>query len=892
MPQSSRQPTPIRDAHFLTAERWRSLLFNRFPILGSVLRNLAIHQLIQLCKKGDPSAGRVLAEGLSLAFDPAAVHKIGNFLSTLSNPVVITALWEQWNKSRQDQLKLTLARLGQPATPGSPVYVLSCICLHYDLPIRNFGANIVDQLVDLLRDRDEDISASALSLVSSLKSPAAIERLGSIWAQSRDSLLEKVITNAGYQARKPPQVKILMALKWNHPELVVHTGPEGVIPLENACRDQDKTISDLALSCILNLQEPAAVDELCRLWIANRSPIIEKAIIQANYTAEKPLSVQLLIQLKTGRLEQVSRIPPQGLETLLDACRDSDPTISANARTCLGKLINPATIDAFCQCIIDSPEPVYIQTALQANYTPLTPQNCALFFFLTNQVERFESLDFDRRMMRAVYEVAALPLKARITHQVQISGKTDDLAILGGLNISHQSGPITTQEIDLMVRLLNQNQEWNRLWKLVFELPISWSISVLRLLAQTSWLPSDTSDKEVYARLTAFVQQELYTNPMEFERALPLALKRATLRVPGRINSLAFDSHRSILAIGTGQRKLALWDFQTETMQRVLSGFNHSIGQIAFCGQHLVCGQRSNQNALCSIYAWENDQSYLLGSHIGMVSSLIPVDESQVFSTGHDGKAVLWDLTGRRALSTIDLPFWARSSAVSPDRRMVALAYESLAIASLPDITLLPHSMANSQNSGVRAGPARKITFTPGGDGILVGQFNGQIVYYEVKEDHRLLRKKLVMDHHQPVVGLQFIPNHAILVSSSPAGHVCLTAWPSQEKIGEVITGLAITSQQISADGSFMALGTRDSKIILWDLRVHDLPSLYATPLAHITPGQSAAISSLLEERDLAPALQNTLSLFMALIQQRFQFNIEIEEAPVIRKGEFDIIID
>jgi hypothetical protein len=30
----------------------------------------------------------------------------------------------------------------------------------------------------------------------------------------------------------------------------------------------------------------------------------------------------------------------------------------------------------------------------------------------------------------------------------------------------------------------------------------------------------------------------------------------------------------------------------------------------------------------------------------------------------------------------------------------------------------------------------------------------------------------------------------------------------------------------------------------------------------------------------------------MELIQQRFQFNIEIEEAPVIQRGEFDVIID
>ena len=175
----------------------------------------------------------------------------------------------------------------------------------------------------------------------------------------------------------------------------------------------------------------------------------------------------------------------------------------------------------------------------------------------------------------------------------------------------------------------------------------------------------------------------------------------------------------------------------------------------------------------------------------------------------------------------------------------------------------------------------------------MVGQFNGQVAYYEIKNGHRLVRKKLVTDHSQPVVGLQFIPNHPILVSCSLAGLVRFTAWHSQEAIRDGIrTGLVITSLQISADGSFMALGTRDSRIILWDLRVRDLPSIYITPLAQITPGQAAAIASLLEEKDLGPALQNTLAILMILIQQRFQFNIKIDEAPVIQKGEFDVIID
>ena len=89
-----------------------------------------------------------------------------------------------------------------------------------------------------------------------------------------------------------------------------------------------------------------------------------------------------------------------------------------------------------------------------------------------------------------------------------------------------------------------------------------------------------------------------------------------------------------------------------------------------------------------------------------------------------------------------------------------------------------------------------------------------------------------------------------------------------------------------------MATGTRDAAIILWDLRVLDIPGLAGMPLAYIKPGQAAILNDLLAEEDLSPNVRSTLEFFSLLVQHRFQYDVELSEAASLAKGEFDVIID
>jgi WD40 repeat protein len=873
--------------------RWQLEYFVRIPLIGSSLLSLSVNRLLRRCKGGDVTAAKRLAEGLELSLDGKTRAAVVESLEQVTSISAISGMWETWARTRNTQLSLILEKIHQTAEINSPAHVISMLKLGFLLPIRNEGANSADALIQLIHDRQAEIVTRANEATKSLKNQAAVDRVCLRWTENRSLLLLNVIRDAGYQARKPVEVKVLVALKLNRLEAVIQ-GDEQIVPaLIKACDDSDPEISQPARACLLNLQNQKAVNEICRFWSDQRSPLLENAIQKAAYLPDRPYALRLLTALKTDRLELARQSVPEGLEILLNSIKDSDSTIAKSALEVLRSLSNQATIDELCERVINQDDLTCKQLALETQYQPQMAERRALFLFLTEQQAKYEELDFDHRIMQAIYTTASPDLKNKIARQVQLTGKTADLAILAGIDLKSNGGLVSSKEIELLVRILSQNQEWERLWDLVFELPLTWSIEVVRTLAAASWQPAAQDELTTWQELARRASADLVSKAEDLGQLMPPALQRATLQIHGRINDLCFARNQNLLMIGTGQRKLGLWDYQKGAMQRTIGGFSHSISQITFCGEYMLCGQRSNKDALCSIYGWLNDQSFLLGSHKGAVTTLTQIDDRRVLSTGRDGRVIVWDLETRKLLSEATFDFWSHAAAISPDRRIAALVHQGLTLINLSDLEINRKPIYNHSKSEVHRSSATSVEFTPEGDGILVGQHNGQVVYYDGVQKNKSLKKELVINHLAAVVGLQFIPRHPIFVSCSMDGAIRFTSWPDQRPFGtKTEVSQSLTSLHVSPDGSFLATGTRDARIMLWDLRVLDLPGLFSTPVGLIKPGQAAAIQALLEENGLPLSIRNTLEFFSTIIQHRFKFDVEIGEAPMLAKGEFDVIID
>ncbi|MDV7390679.1 hypothetical protein RZS08_04965, partial [Arthrospira platensis SPKY1] len=112
-------------------------------------------------------------------------------------------------------------------------------------------------------------------------------------------------------------------------------------------------------------------------------------------------------------------------------------------------------------------------------------------------------------------------------------------------------------------------------------------------------------ERNILADLGALIAAGLPTETAEMQSLFPLALLQASARVPGRINDVSFAPSAPLIAVGTGQRKVVLWDYQTAQRAAVLGNFNRSIGQVAFCDEGwLACSERTNTSAACNLHVY------------------------------------------------------------------------------------------------------------------------------------------------------------------------------------------------------------------------------------------------------------------------------------------------
>jgi WD40 repeat protein len=944
---------------------WSKLLENPLPLVGAWSQRFGLDRLAKALQFGDPQAVSTLAAALDSP-STAAVHpRIIEILSQPLLPGCCDRLWEEWAARRLRNLGDILAAQGKTAGPQSPAWAISHAWLGLLPPLESAPAARIADIAALLADPDMQIAAVARAALTGLKQAASQEELFRLWATDRATGeyrlgtlaahagdLWQLLQTAGYPAPTAPQLRVLYWLKSGNANALLSAAPEMVPFLVIALHDSDPAMATLARRSLPFLQESDSIDALVALWQKERAPLLGEILHEGKLVATQPIQLRLLSALKTGRDEITRRVGVDGLAILLTALSDPDSQIVMAARAALLALERPAARNALCiQAIKENSSPL-AELAIQAGYRPEKPEQRALFLFLFGQWDEYNHLDFDQRLMQAIYETGAPELRQRIALQVQRSGQTAYLTILAGIDYRSRAANLTGDEAQLLVELLLANQEWARLWPLVHNLALPWSVRILQALASAGWQPEAQPERQELAELIALARGVEVPSRSEFATSLPPAFARAVVRVRGRINDLSFAPHAPLVAIGSGAGKLAVWDFQKANLQRVRQGFNYPINRVAFVGRdYLVCGVRANLDGPGWIYAWHQDEPFVLQGHRGAVTALQATGDATLLSTGRDGAAVLWNLANRQEVARRTFPKWPRNVVLDANGQQAALLHDSLNLISLPNLRdLFPLQAARWVNgSQAHQSVARCATFTPDHAAVLIGDHSGQVVEYRLPEKKTTVWKKMILripsselhieeegralqtatpkpasfiDNLQsvirnsqsttrpprssirnpqyaidprssPIIGLSFLPNRNLLVVASNSGRIEFRHWPDLSLAGFVSVGEGnLTSLQISPDGAFMGSGTGDSTMLFWDLRILDLPDLIELPLGQARPEHMASVAGLLSAPELPERLRRPLELVKALLIHRFRFDIHLDELPQIQPGEFDILLD
>lgn len=661
-----------------------------------------------------------------------------------------------------------------------------------------------------------------------------------------------------------------------------------------AVQSRDAVIRELALEAVSQVTKPSAINAVCEVWHETRHPSLGELLREKGWVATKPPEVRVTTALHVGALDLLRRTAAEIMGRLVAACGDAEPELAANARAVLRSLPEQPAREALCDFVIDVDHPAAREIALEAGYLPDDAARRALFLFLTEQWARYDALDFDQRLLRAAYEGAAEAIRRRVRENLRLTGRSDFLTIVAGHDYRARAAAMTPDELEFVLRMLQGQQAWERLWALALEIVPLWSARALGILARAGWQPPE-ADRAVFAQCAALAREELALDEAVMPQHFPQALLQAQLRAPGRINDVAFSPTDVRLAVATGARKVALWNYETAQTERALGGFAHSVGHVIFTASgKLVCAERTNVTAApTGVYGWAGDGLFKLGEHQGPITGLATLTGDLALSAGRDAAVVVWDVAARAERARRVMQTWPRAVCASRagDAALVLLQREFYRL-SVPTLESGPWGRLNTTPSSA--------AFLPGNDAALIGRNNGYVLLYEVRRNQQWEQwvakaDQFTTQHKGAVVGIEVLPERGYFVTAGREGEVRFFDLAGRESLGQVvIPGGGVTALHVSPDGAFMAVGGADASFSLWDLRMPDVAALLRTPLGQLTPPAVGVLDACAHNPKLSLPAQRAVQFVAALVRHRCRFDIELETgaAHTIMAGEFDIEIE
>ena len=316
------------------------------------------------------------------------------------------------------------------------------------------------------------------------------------------------------------------------------------------------------------------------------------------------------------------------------------------------------------------------------------------------------------------------------------------------------------------------------------------------------------------------------------------------------VNSLAFSPDGTILASGSYDGTVKLWDVKTKQGIATLEGHTNQVRSLAFSpdGTILASGSYDGTVKLWDVKTKQGIAT--LEGHTNQVRSLAFSPDGTILASGsYDGTVKLWDVKTKQGIATLEgHTNQVRSLAFSPDGAILASgSYDGTV--KLWDVKT-KQSIATLEGHKAMV-EFESVAFSPDGTILASGSYDDTGFDYETVKlwDVKTKQNIATFAPKWGTYSVAFSSDGTILASSTHDRIIILWDIATQTQIATLGGHTTpVRSIAFSPDGTTLASGDFDGNVLLWDM------SEYVTPVVIFADANlRAVIRDALDKSDFAP---------------------------------------